>query len=199
MSSDGSIFAGQYFDETVTAFYPQAFYWTESDGIVILPEVSGFEGGLVLGVSDDKRTFVGISGTILQGRTAAIWRAEWGAVDVKSKLIELGASVPENFSPQVTRAVSDDGQTIVGWGILFPDVPDELPMAKAFVATLPPALETTTCPPDLNGDGSVGFGDLTQLLSAWGPCSGCDEDLDDNGQVGFSDLTIMLNAWGPCP
>jgi hypothetical protein len=37
------------------------------------------------------------------------------------------------------------------------------------------------------------------LLSAWGPCAGCPEDLDGNGAVGFNDLTILLAAWGACP
>ena len=200
VSSDGSIIAGQYYSETATpnTYYPLAFYWTESDGVVILPEVTGYEGGMVLGVSDDRRTFAGISGTILTGRTAAIWRAEWGAVDLKQKLIELGANVPENFLPQVARGLTTDGQTVVGWGILFPDMPDEQAVIRAFVATLPPA-EIQPCPADFNGDGAVGFADLTQLLSAWGACPGCDEDLDDNDQVGFSDLTTLLNAWGPCP
>lgn len=59
------------------------------------------------------------------------------------------------------------------------------------------------CPPvcaaDLDGSGDVGFADLTQLLSAWGPCAApCPEDLDANGDVGFTDLTALLSTWGPC-
>jgi sugar lactone lactonase YvrE len=55
------------------------------------------------------------------------------------------------------------------------------------------------CPADLDGDGSVGFNDLTLLLGAWGPCSGaCPEDLDGDGSVGFNDLTLLLGTWGPC-
>jgi len=53
-------------------------------------------------------------------------------------------------------------------------------------------------PQDLNGDGSVGFADLTILLQNWGPCSPgpCLGDIDEDGTVGFSDLTSLLNAWG---
>jgi len=54
------------------------------------------------------------------------------------------------------------------------------------------------CSEDLDGDGAVGFSDLTQLLAAWGPCAGCVEDMDVDDQVGFSDLTQLLAAWGPC-
>jgi len=198
MSSDGSILAGRYFDDTLSGGFLLPFYWTENDGIVVLPEVPDFPGGFVHDVSDDKRTFVGTAGTPTTGITAAIWRPEWGAVDLKSKLIELGANVPENYDVLFALGLSNDGQTVVGTGFLAPDMPNEPGAVRAFIATLPPA-ETQPCPPDLTGDGAVGFGDLTQLLSAWGPCPGCDEDLDDNDQVGFSDLTIMLNAWGPCP
>ena len=55
------------------------------------------------------------------------------------------------------------------------------------------------CPSDLDGSGSVGFGDLTQMLSAWGACATtCPEDLDGDGTVGFADLTMLLSDWGPC-
>ena len=52
---------------------------------------------------------------------------------------------------------------------------------------------------DLDGDRSIGFGDLVVLLAAWGPCSGdCAADLDGNGDVGFSDLLIVIANWGWC-
>jgi hypothetical protein len=54
------------------------------------------------------------------------------------------------------------------------------------------------CPGDLSGDGQIGFSELLEILSHWGPCSGCPYDLDDDGQVGFSDLLFILSSWGPC-
>lgn len=54
------------------------------------------------------------------------------------------------------------------------------------------------CPPDLDGSGDVGFTDLLQILSVWGPCPGCPQDLDRSGDVGFTDLLQVLSAWGPC-
>jgi hypothetical protein len=59
----------------------------------------------------------------------------------------------------------------------------------------------TTCTEDLDGDGTVGFSDLTTLLGSWGPCpveGSCDADLDQDGTVGFNDLTTLLGSWGPC-
>ncbi len=52
------------------------------------------------------------------------------------------------------------------------------------------------CPADINGDGSVGGGDLATLLGAWGTAK---VDLDGDGICGGSDLAVMLGAWGACP
>lgn len=61
------------------------------------------------------------------------------------------------------------------------------------------AVKVTTNPPgDLNGDGSVDFEDVLQLLAAWGPCPGpafCIADLDCDGDIDFSDLLLLLGAW----
>ena len=67
-------------------------------------------------------------------------------------------------------------------------------MLRGFVAELPPQVDPP-CPADLDGNGQVGFGDLTLLLAAWGTP---DADIDNDGTTGFSDLTGLLNAWGPC-
>jgi hypothetical protein len=54
-----------------------------------------------------------------------------------------------------------------------------------------------------NPDGTVGPGDLGQLLSQWGPCPGCDEDIfpvnAGDGTVGPGDLGQLLSQWGQCP
>jgi len=50
-------------------------------------------------------------------------------------------------------------------------------------------------PADLDGDGSVGSGDLGVLLAAWGSAGG-PADLDGDGIVGSGDLGILLAAWG---
>ncbi len=45
--------------------------------------------------------------------------------------------------------------------------------------------------------GSVDFGDILRILSAWGNKGG-PEDLNGSGTVDFADLLIVLAAWGPC-
>jgi hypothetical protein len=55
------------------------------------------------------------------------------------------------------------------------------------------------CRGDVDGDGTVGIGDLVPVLAAWGPCPGCPEDVDGDGTVGLLDLLAVLAAWGTCP
>lgn len=57
----------------------------------------------------------------------------------------------------------------------------------------------STVSSDLDGDGSVGSGDLAIVLGAWGMCSRgsmCPADLDNDGMVGSGDLALVLGAWG---
>jgi len=58
--------------------------------------------------------------------------------------------------------------------------------------------EASSCPADLDGDGSVGSSDLGILLGLWGTSNPI-ADLDESGTVGSADLAILLGNWGPCP
>ncbi len=51
---------------------------------------------------------------------------------------------------------------------------------------------------DLDSDGCVGAGDLTYLLTVWGPCTDCAADFDGDGAVGATDLAEILSRWGQC-
>lgn len=69
------------------------------------------------------------------------------------------------------------------------------------IVELPPP--GNPCPPDLDGSGDVGLGDLTILLSNFGrsdnppPSAG---NLDGDGDVDIADLTLFLSAFGTvCP
>ena len=51
---------------------------------------------------------------------------------------------------------------------------------------------------DINGDGGIGFIDLTELLAKWGPCPVpdiCATDLDCDDDTDFEDLTTLLFNW----
>lgn len=56
-----------------------------------------------------------------------------------------------------------------------------------------------SCPSDLDGDRSVGLGDLTILLSNFGTAEGegeADGDSDGDGDVDLADLSTMLSRFG---
>ena len=48
---------------------------------------------------------------------------------------------------------------------------DRLESLEQKVESLEQSLESCQCASDLDGDGAVGFNDLVQLISDWGPCS----------------------------
>jgi hypothetical protein len=49
-------------------------------------------------------------------------------------------------------------------------------------------------PADVDGDGTVGFGDLLAVLAAFGTAGG-PADVDGDGTVGFADLLAVLAAF----
>ncbi len=54
-------------------------------------------------------------------------------------------------------------------------------------------------PPDLDGDGVVGFAEILRVLGSWGPCPGaCYADVTGDDEIGFADILRILGAWGPC-
>ncbi|MHC5113703.1 MAG: M14 family zinc carboxypeptidase [Planctomycetota bacterium] len=57
-------------------------------------------------------------------------------------------------------------------------------------------LGCSAVPGDVNGDGVVNFGDVLQIIGAWGPCGApCPEDLSGNGIVGFEDVLLVIGNW----
>ena len=54
------------------------------------------------------------------------------------------------------------------------------------------------CVGDLNGDNTIGVGDLLVIIDAWGACENCAADIDDDGVVNVTDLLYIVGNWGPC-
>ncbi|MCP3905933.1 MAG: peroxiredoxin [Planctomycetes bacterium] len=59
--------------------------------------------------------------------------------------------------------------------------------------------EAATCFADVDGTGTVDFGDVLAMLSSWGPCAGCPADVDGSGFVDFTDVLVVISNWGACP
>jgi hypothetical protein len=58
--------------------------------------------------------------------------------------------------------------------------------------------DTTSCPADVSGDGTVDVTDLLAVVGAWGNTGGS-EDIDGDGEVNVGDLLAVVKAWGACP
>ena len=51
------------------------------------------------------------------------------------------------------------------------------------------------CREDLDGNGTVGGGDVGMMLAAWGCEGDCEADLNDDGLVNGADLGLLFAAW----
>jgi hypothetical protein len=71
------------------------------------------------------------------------------------------------------------------------------------VAALVPTGAVSSCPADLNGDGSVDLDDLQMVLESRGSCppppAVCRADLNGDGTVNGLDVKIVTQSFGPCP
>jgi len=131
-------------------------------------------------------------GVVLLEGDLVDWNGD-GAIDAADD----GARI-ENFTGISTLVLSDRDTTgalrlYFTADVVLDSTPD---LVEGFMCLTVSALG---CPPDLTGDGMIGFDDLHIVLSTWGPCPGCLGDIDGDGMVGFSDLLIILSTWGPCP
>lgn len=69
--------------------------------------------------------------------------------------------------------------------------------ADAFGMNIAPPGGCTTCPADLDGNASVGAGDLAVVLSNWGGTG--TSDINQDGTTDALDLAVILSGWGSCP
>ena len=117
------------------------------------------------------------------------WQVNGGAVQASNMTLasgQWGASLP---------ATACDG-TVSWW------VEAETNFAVTRWPSNDPRVSRTTATAacsvlgDLDGDGSVGGGDLALLLLDYGPCVGCPGDLDGTGVVDGGDIALVLLEFG---
>jgi hypothetical protein len=73
------------------------------------------------------------------------------------------------------------------------------PMWTTFIIPTPGASnDPSTCPWDLDDNGSVGIADLLVIIDLWGKCV-CVADFDQDGRVAIPDLLAVIDHWGDCP
>ena len=100
----------------------------------------------------------------------------------------LAAGASASFTVRATSSVAASGTTTID----PVRIRDGAGAALTLNATFTPAAN----PADLDGNGSVGGGDLAILLNAWGACTACAADIDGNGEVNGADLATLLSSWG---
>jgi probable HAF family extracellular repeat protein len=180
ISADGSVVVGI---AAATAGV-LAFRWTEANG---MQSIGDLPGGSTFsranGVSGDGTRVVGqsIGG---RGMHAFLWIQGEGIFDVRDLLTARGVDL-SGWTLEVATAISSDGLTIVGYG------PNPQGNYEGWVAFL----GSPDVFGDLDGDGSVGAGDLGILLGSWGECRACEADLNGDGTVDPIDLGLLLGAW----
>lgn len=103
------------------------------------------------------------------------------------KSIQFGSASPV---PNWNTAIKDVDRVLFFYGdpeLFFIFQQWDLGMDNVFVETAP------ANPYDLDGDGTVGAGDLGVFLGAWGTSG--PGDFDGDGIVGAADLAELLGAW----
>ena len=112
----------------------------------------------------------------------------WGACD----------SCPADLDDDGQVGSTDLTALLAAWGrTCTADIDQDGDIDQGDVSSLQCMWNTSDPLGDLDGDGNVGVGDLTQLLGAFG--IDCGPDLDSSGTVDGTDLSLLLAAWGKCP
>jgi hypothetical protein len=124
------------------------------------------------------------------GGSPYLWFADRGYVSLADWSLENGFELTGEWS-FIVFGMTEDAKVITGYALRNSDL-----LWSPFVLDLGPS--DLPCDADLDGDGTVGAGDLTILLGSWDTFGGAG-DLDGDGIVGAGDLTILLGAWGDCP
>jgi hypothetical protein len=170
-------------------------------------------------------SFVSAANAIVWGNDAAIVLAKRAAADVHHAIVEGGwpGAAILDVDPQFANPAGGDYRPVIASpavdagddGALPPDavdldgdgdaaepLPIDLDGASRSIGNAVDlgAYESTFCATDLDGTGTVGFGDLIIVLADWGLCpkGECPADIDADGTVGFLDLLAVLAQWGPC-
>lgn len=149
VSADGSTVVGH--SEGTNG--SEAFVWTQSGGMVGLGDLpSGSFASLAWAVSGDGSTVVGY-GNGANGSEAFVWDASNGMRSLKTVLEDGGVDMT-GWTLTEARGVSDDGQTIVGYGTHNGN-------AEAFVAIIadpPGEIGVTGAGGPISDGGTANFG-----------------------------------------
>jgi uncharacterized membrane protein len=164
VSADGSVVVGW----ALSGGVPTPFRWTAQDGLVNLGHPGQGEAGEATAVSADGNTVIGHATVGLAG--AFIWTPESGMRDLRSVLIERGATGLDGVNLITAHSISPDGTIIVG------GAHDASGNPRAYIARLNAIgcytnCDGSTAPPVLNAND---FQCFLNLFAIGDPRANCD-------------------------
>jgi len=134
--------------------------------------------------------FSGTDWTTTDGANVFTWATQTFAQNANANAIRWATMYNFRFT---ANAGPVDGDMTIGY--FKPGVST----SGVQTVKVPGAVVVPPCPADIDGNGSVEFNDVLNLLAAWGSCPGCPADVNGDDNVDFNDLLEVLAAWGPCP
>jgi probable HAF family extracellular repeat protein len=154
-----------------------ALYWSESTGMVYLPEPNDEEGwqSFAYGIND-QGTIVGKVQDPDGDPHAAVW------VDGAVYMLEQLLVIDQDIRYFNARDINESGAIATAGN--YPD-------GRKSAEILTPMIDL---PGDLNGDGLINGADLGLLLVAW-DSTNPPADLNNDGIVNGGDLGLLLVAW----
>jgi probable HAF family extracellular repeat protein len=167
ISADGSVVVGRSL--------PEAVRWTDAGGVQGLGTLPGHDHSYAVATSGDGSVIVGMSELAGSDVTPFLWTESAGVLRIDDILIDSGVDLT-GWTLENVRAISDDGNSIVGGGI-NPDGIEEGWLAR---------LESS---PDFNGDGLLNCLDIDALVAEIvAGANGAAFDLTNDGKVDIDDL-----------
>lgn len=182
-SADGSVIAASALLDGVQ----RAHMWTQAEGFAALPVPSGATRTTIEAITPDGSIAVGSLG--IPANRAMYWRADVGTVFLADYLADLGVDV-SGWILLIARAVSADGSTVAGVGLLDGQ-------QRAFLITGLPV--SASCPADLDGDGRLTVFDFLEFQNLF-VAGDLAADFDGDGELTLFDFLAFQNAFDAgCP
>ena len=170
--------------------------WDEGAGAFVLPAET-----LFVGLGAAQRTTPVMPATVAPGFTfAAI-----GASGAMHQHLNMFLNVPQGdgvylYVFRLTQTSPAIGDSAPVYFVLNEGMDEGV--HEAAMGFVEGSLSDPGCPGDATSDGVVDFGDLNEVLNAWGASGpvGLGGDVTLDGRTDFADLDAVLAAWGDvCP